>query len=55
MLPIFKTKVLIYHSKVDLDDKILFGSIPHLTSLEMRKMLERGMFGSNSSTFHSGP
>ena len=27
MRPIFKTEMLIYHSKVDLDGKILFGKI----------------------------
>ena len=36
MWPIFKTEMFIYQSKVNLDEKILFGSIPHLTSLEMR-------------------
>ena len=55
MRPIFKTKELIYHSKANLDEKILFGSIPHHTSPEIRKMLVNGMFGNNSSTFHSGP
>ena len=59
MQPIFKTEKFIYQSKVNLDEKILFGSIPHLTTIEMRKMLERGMergmFGNNSSPFHSGP
>ena len=55
MRPIFKTEMFIYQSKVNLDEKILFGSIPHLTTIEMRKMLERGMFGNNSSKFHSGP
>ena len=45
MWPIFKTKVVIYYSKANLDSKILFGSIPHLTSLEMRKMLERHVLG----------
>ena len=55
MGPIFKTEMFIYQSKVNLDEKILSGSIPHLTSLEMRKMLERGMLRNNSSTFYSGP
>ena len=41
-------------SKVNLDEKILFGSIPHPTDLEIRKMLVKGMFGNSSSTFHSG-
>ena len=54
MRPIFKTEMFIYQSKVNFDEKILFGSIPHLTSPEMSKMLEKGMFGNHSSTFHSG-
>ena len=32
-------------SKVNLDEKILFGSIPHLTDPEIRKMLLKSMFG----------
>ena len=28
--PIFKTKMLIYQSKANLDEKILFGKITHL-------------------------
>ena len=55
MGPIFKTKVLIYQSKVNLDEKILFGSIPHLRDPEIRKMLVKGMFGNKDSLFHSGP
>ena len=55
MRPIFKTKVFIYESKVNLDEKILFGSIPHLTDQEIRKMLVKGMFGNKIFTFHSGP
>ena len=39
MRPIFKTKVLIYHSKANLDEKILFGSIPHLTVLNIGHIL----------------
>ena len=53
--PIFKTEMFIYQSKVNLDGKILFGSIPRLTDPEIRKMLVKGMFGNNNSTFHSGP
>ena len=30
MRPIFKTKLLIYQSKANLDEKILFGNITHL-------------------------
>ena len=38
-----------------LNEKILFGSVPHLTDPEIRKMLVKGMFGNKNSTFHSGP
>ena len=55
MRPIFKFEMIIGQSKVNLDEKILFGSIPHLTDPEIRKMLVKGMFGNKNSTFHSGP
>ena len=55
MWPIFKTEMFIYQSKVNLGEKNLFGSIPHLTDPEIRKMLVKGMFGNKNSTFHSGP
>ena len=42
---IFKTEMFIYQSNVNLDEKILLGSIPHLTDPEIRKMLVKGMFG----------
>ena len=51
----FKTEMFIYLSKVNLDEKILFGSIPHLTDPEIWKMLVKGMSGIKNSTFHSGP
>ena len=54
MRPIFKTEIFICQSKVNLDKK-MFGSIPHLTDPEIRKMLVKGMFGNKNSTFHSGP
>ena len=54
MRPIFKTEIFIYLSKVNLDENILIGSIPHLTDPEIRKMLVKGMIGNNNSTFHSG-
>ena len=50
MRPIFKTDWFIYQSKVNLDEKILFGSIPHLTDPEIRKMLVKGLFGNYNST-----
>ena len=55
MRPIFKTEMFIYQSKVNLNEKILFVSIPHLTDPEIRKMPVKGIFGNNNSTFHSGP
>ena len=55
MCRIFKTEMFIYQSKVNLDEKILFGSIPHLADPEIRKMLVKGMFWNKNSTFHSGP
>ena len=55
MSPIFKTEKFIYQSKVNVDEKILFGSIPHFTDPEIRKMLVKGMFGNKRSRFHSGP
>ena len=42
MCPIFKTKMLIYQSKANLDVKILFGNIARLIDPEIRKMLEKG-------------
>ena len=52
MRPIFKTEIFICQSKVNLDEKILFGTIPHLTDPEIRKMLVKSMFGNKNSTFH---
>ena len=46
-----KTKVLIYRSKVNLDEKILFGSIRHLTDLEVRKIMVNGALGNKNTTF----
>ena len=45
MRPIFKTEMLIYHSKANLDDKILFGKIKHLQDPTTIKMLVRGLYG----------
>ena len=45
MSPIFKTDMFSYKSKVNLDEKILFGSISHLTDPDIKKMLLKGMFG----------
>ena len=55
MCRIFKTEMFIYQSKVNLDEKISFGSIPHIAHPEIRKMLVKGMFWNKNSTFHFGP
>ena len=55
MWPIFKTEMLICQSKANLDEKILFGKMPHLIDPEIRKMLVQGIFGNKYSTFYSGP
>ena len=55
MRPIFKTEMFINQSKANLDMTILFGSIPHLTNPEIRKMLVKSMLGNKNSTLHSGP
>ena len=55
MRPIFKTKVLIYQSKANLDVKILFGKIKHLKDPTTIKMLVKVCIGIENSTFHSGP
>ena len=50
----YKTEMLIYHSKANLDEKILFGNITGHSDPQIRKTVIRGMFG-NDSSFHSGP
>ena len=55
MRPIFKTGMLIYQSKANLDEKHLFGEITHHLDQEIRKMMANGKFGNEDSTFHSGP
>ena len=55
MRPIFKTEMIIYQSKANLDEKILFGKIIYLLDPESRKMLVRNMSGNDDSTFHFGP
>ena len=52
---IFKTEMLIYHLKADLDEKIVFDKILHHLDQGISKMLVRGMFEDKDSTFHSGP
>ena len=55
MRQIFKTEILIYQSKANLDKKIFFGKVTHHLDPEIRNMLVRGMFGNRNSLFHSGP
>ena len=55
MRPIFKTDMLIFQSKANLDEKILFGKITHHLDPAIRKMLVKSKFGNEKSTFHSGP
>ena len=43
---IFKTKILIFHSKAKLDEKILVGKITHHLDREVRKILVKGIFHS---------
>ena len=45
---IFKTEMLIYQSKANLDEKILFSKITHHSDPEIRKMLVNGMFGNKA-------
>ena len=52
---IFKTEMLIYLSKANLDGEILFGNMLHLTDHKIRKMLVQGMFGNKNPTFHFVP
>ena len=51
---IFKTKLLIYQSKVNIYEEILFGKITHHLDSEIRKMLVKGAFRNEDSTFNSG-
>ena len=45
MGPIFKSEFLIYQSKANLDEKILFGKVTHRVDLEIRKMPVRNLYG----------
>ena len=40
---IFKTEMLIYLSKADIDVKILFGKVTHFIDPEIRKLLIMGL------------
>ena len=52
---IFKTEMLIYHSKANLDEKTLFGKITYHLEPEIGRMLVRWMLRNKDSTFDSGP
>ena len=55
MRPICKTEMLIHQSKANLDEKILFRNISHHLDPEIRKMIVKGKFGNEDSTFQAGP
>ena len=52
---IFRTEVLIFQSKANLDERILFGKITHHLDSDIKKLMVQGMFWNKNSTFHSGP
>ena len=45
MRPILKIEMLIYQSKANLDEKILFGKVTHHLEAEIRKMLVMASVG----------
>ena len=51
MRPIFKIEMLIYQSKVNLDEKFCF--VKSLIDPETRKMLVYSKYGNEDSTVHS--
>ena len=56
---IFKTEMLIYQSKANLDEKTLFGKLTHPVTHHLNsgilEILVKGMFGNEDSTCHSVP
>ena len=44
MRPTFKTEMLVYQSRANLDEKSLFGKIAHHLGSEIRKILVNGKF-----------
>ena len=52
---ILKIEIIICQSKSNLDLKIFFGKIALLSDREIRKMVIRGFYGNENSTFQSGP
>ena len=55
MWPIFNNEMLIYQSKANLDEKILFGGITHHSDPEIKKTSIKVCMGIAKFTFHSGP
>ena len=55
MRPIFKTEMLIYQSKANLDEKTLLAIITNQLDPEIGKMPIRYMFGNKDSRFESSP
>ena len=49
------TRLVIYQSKNNLDVKFLFGNITHFIDPEIKKMLERVLYGNQDYTFHFSP
>ena len=47
--------MLIYHSNVNLDVKILFDRVIHYLGPEVRHILIRGLYGNEDFKFGSGP
>ena len=43
--PVFKTKMLVYHSKANKEGRILFDEIIHFMEPEIRKIRARGCTG----------
>ena len=46
--------MLIYQSKANLDEEILFDRIAYHLDPKITKMLVRNMFGNKDSSFYSG-
>ena len=55
MWPIFKTDILLCQSKLNLDEKILFGKIIYHLDLKLEKCMQEVCMGFENSTFHFGP
>ena len=52
---IFKTKMLMYQSKANLDEKNFFVKSHVVMTQQLEKCLEGVRMGIENSTFHSGP